>query len=192
MDREKYLSATGAEYIRAMFANTGADGALTLREEGKEPVTWYMRWTEADMEEIVRRYEALEAVLTRLGREHRRWEDSPEEMTEDLKAAWNIFVVPYPHHGMDEEQLAELALKEELGDALTEEEEKLLEKRYEWLAKNALTRLPKDRCNPLFLIQRGRRYEKLVTLGAPKVVLDSEARCLAEELALYHGLMEVN
>lgn len=185
MNRENYLSVSGADYIRAMFANTKEDMSLTFEEEGKENTTCYMDWKEADMEEIVARFEKLLSALTRLGQEHDRWETSTEDMPEDLLAVWNTYIVPYPDHGMDENQLFDISMKKELGEPLTQEEKRMLEKKYAWLAKHAETRLPYVRRTPLFVIQRARRYEKLVALGAPAMVTQNEARYLAEELALY-------
>ena len=189
MNRNDYLTLSGADYIRAMFANTKADASLTF--EAEEPVTWYMDWSEADAEEIVTEYKKLQSDLTRLAKDHDRWRGSTEGMPAELLEVWNTYILPYPDQGMDDDKIFDISMKLEVGDPLTEEEKKLWYRYDAWREKNALTRLPMDRCNPAFLIQRARRYEKLVSLHAPKIIIDNEARYLAEELALYRGLLPV-
>jgi len=61
----------------------------------------------------------------------------------------------------------------------------MLDRQRDWMKINALTRLPYDRCNPASMIQRARRYEKLVSLKAPRLIQENEARALAEQLVLY-------
>ena len=186
MNREDSLSVSGADYIRAMFANTQADGALFLEDEGENGVTWFMDWQKEDADEVVARFEALLAALTKLGKEHTRWETSTKDMPADLLEVWNTYIVPYPDHGMDREKLFEISMKAEFDKKLTLEEEELLVREQEWQWENALTRLPYNRCHPVALIQRAKRYEKLIKLQAPQVVLDNEARCLAAEMVLYY------
>lgn len=186
MNREDYLSVSGADYIRAMFANTQADGALFLEDEGENGVTWFMDWQKEDADEVVARFETLLAALTKLGKEHTRWETSTKDMPADLLEVWNTYIVPYPDHGMDHEKLFEISMKAEFDEKLTLEEEELLVREQEWQWENALTRLPYNRCHPVALIQRAKRYEKLIKLQAPQVVLDNEARCLAAEMVLYY------
>ena len=69
---------------------------------------------------------------------------------------------------------------------LTEEEFALLEEYWEWYEQQCLQRLPYNRRSPAELINRARRYERLVSLHAPEIVLENEARCLAEEMVLYY------
>lgn len=186
MNRDNYLSLSGADYIRAMFTNTQADGSLTFEEEGENGVTWFMDWTEADAEEIVGRFKALLSALSKLGKEHTYWEKSTEGIPEDLLEVWNTYIAPYPDHRMDPDELFEISMKAEFDENLTREEEELLDREQEWLHKNALTRLPYNRCHPVALIQRAKRYERLTQMNAPKLVLNNEERCLAEEMVLYY------
>lgn len=190
MNRDNYLSVSGTDYIRAMFKNTQADGALTIEDEGENGATWFMDWQEADVEEVIARFETLLAALTQLGREHTYWEDFKEEMPADLQAVWDTYIAPYPDHGMDHDELFDISMKAEFDEPLTEEEEGMLRKEVRWLEENALTRLPYNRTHPAELIQRARRYERLTQLHAPKVVLDNEERCLAEEMALYYCMAQ--
>ena len=69
---------------------------------------------------------------------------------------------------------------------LTEEEEALLKRHDAWIEQQCLQRLPHVGCTSVYLINRARRYERLVSLHAPEIVLENEARCLAEEMVLYY------
>ena len=189
MDRENFMALSGADYIRAMYANT-IDGKLEMEEEGFEPEILKLDWNEAILEEVVARFEKLQSALSRLGREHAYWSISTKDMPEELLEVWNTYILPYPDHGMDEEALFDAGTKAECGMDLTEEEEELLEKHMAWMREHALSRLPYNRKNPAGLIQRARRYEKLVSLHAPKVVVDNEGHSLAEELVVYYCLAE--
>ena len=186
MNRENYLSVSGTDYIRAMFANTQPDGTLFVEDEGENGTTWFMDWQKRDADELIARFEALLAALKKLGKEHDRWETSAKDMPADLLEVWNTYIAPYPDHGMDREKLFELSMKVEFDEKLTQEEEELLDREQAWLHKNALMRLPFNRCHPAALIQRAKRYERLTQLNAPKLVLDNEERCLAEEMVLYY------
>ena len=105
MNRNDYMTISGADYIRAMFANTEADGTLTLESEPEDSATWHMDWREENAETIAAEYEVLNAALTRLGKEHDRWEKSTEGMPEDLLEFWNTYILPYPSHDLDKDKL---------------------------------------------------------------------------------------
>ena len=182
---------SGAQYIRAMFANMNEEGGVTLEREVGEPFIYYMDWTKEEMEAIVADYEKLEAALTQLGKEHGYWERSTRDMPADLLEIWNTYVAPFPENDFDEEQLEEIWEKNSLGEELTQEEKELDRRYIDWFEEVSLQRLPYKRCSSLFLMNHARRYEKLVSLHAPKVVVDREALYLAEEFAMYHGGLEV-
>ena len=107
-------------------------------------------------------------------------------MPEDLLQVWNTYIVPYPDYDRDIDRLLCISMDAESGEPLTEEEQAMLDKEEKWLRENALTRLPFNRCEPAAMIQRAKRYEKLVSLHAPKVVCDCELLALAEEMAYYY------
>ena len=191
MNRNDYMTVSGADYIRAMYANTKADSSLTFEENGVEPVTRHMDWTEEKAERIAAEYEKLLTALNALSKDFDRWVQSTEGMPANLLEIWNTYILPYPDHGLDDEKLFDISMKWEMGEPLTEEEQTLWNRCVTWMEDNALNRLPKDRCNPAFLILRVRRYTRLTALHAPKIIVDIEAHYLAEELALYRGLQKV-
>lgn len=188
MNHDHFLSVSGADYIRAMFANT-KDGILTLGdEEYVEKIP--LDWDEETMEEMVSIYEELVSDLTGLAENHKVWEHSMEGLPLGLLGAWLTFMKPYPEYADDSDKLFFLSMKAELHEEMTPEEEQQLDAWRTWMEEQALTRMPYNRCNPASLIQRARRYEKLVALKAPQIVLNNESRHLAEELVQYYCLTE--
>lgn len=184
MNRENFASASGPDYIRAMYANTH-DGKLTIGDEDNGMEILGIDWNEQSMEEVIAYFETLLAALTRLGQMI-----AGETVPGELREVYDTYIKPYPDHGMDPEMLYDISMKAELNMPLTEEEAELLDKHIDWLRENALTRLPFNRCNPSPVIQRARRYVRLMQLNAPAMVMNIEARYLAEELVFYCCLAE--
>lgn len=184
MNRDNSSAMTGVEYIRAMFSDTDADGTLLMEDEEYSD-EFYMDWTEADVAALTERFEKLLSALAQLGKFFPHAETA-EDLPEALQAVWHTYIRPYPSHGMDAEELMELSMKEETGTALTVEEQDMLEKERQWLRENALKRLAFNGCHPVNLIQRARRYKKLVQLRAPQIIIAHEERALAEAMALYY------
>ena len=186
MDRFDYNAISGADYIRAMFANTKPNGALYLEDDEE---TWYLDWKEEDAEAIAGEFECLRAALARLAPDYDRWLKSTEGMPEDLQEIWDTYLRPYPDHGLDSNRLFEIGMKQECDAPLTEVEKLLRDQQITWMMENALSRLPYDRCNPVNVIQHARRYARLIMLQAPKVVINNEAQLLAEELVWYRAAL---
>ena len=59
-----------------------------------------------------------------------------------------------------------------------------------WFEENAKKRLPTKNNTPISLMNRAKRYSRLVQLNAPAVVLEEEAMRFAEEFVLYYCLNE--
>ena len=47
-------------------------------------------------------------------------------------------------------------------------------------------KIPFNRRSVADMITRAARYERLIELGAPEIVVTEEGRCLAEEMVLYY------
>jgi hypothetical protein len=69
---------------------------------------------------------------------------------------------------------------------LSQEEQALYEQSIRWKEEQASNRLPGKGGNALALICHARWYTRLMELKAPQIAIENEARCLAEELVLYH------
>ena len=180
MIRNDKLEMTASEYIRALFDET-EDGVLEIWHEDETDegytVAYPMAWSGADMEELVQQFELLRSQLDRI---------AAGEQSEELDEIYNIYVRPYDVCPFDDEQMDEVLDKLDLALPLSQEEQVLYERYIHWQEKQASSRLPAKGRNAFRLIPHARRYTRLMELKSPQIVIENEARCLAEELALYH------
>jgi hypothetical protein len=194
-------------YIRHMFAAT-ENGKFTVeykdREYGFEDYekTFQVNWTEEDAEKTVEKYNLLTFALARIGRLHDQLGDEESRknlLSEGDLEIWNTYVRPYEPLEVDWDKLhIDPCTQEELmqlvedaywrgryGD-LFEEEELLLQWHWKWQEEQSQKRIPFNRRSCANLILRAMRYEKLISLGAPEIVVTEEGRWLAEEMVLYY------
>jgi hypothetical protein len=183
---------TPQDYIRQLFRET-KDGKLSITYApfiGKpETSTYQVNWTEVDVEEIVHRYNLLTFALARIGQLDDQLEDKAIRgkllSVGDLEI-WNTYICPYEPFECDLSIVEEIHERAQLGDLFEEEEE--LWKRYcIWREDQSRKRIPFNRRSSADMIQRARRYEKLISLHAPEIVVTEEGRCLAEEMVLYYA-----
>ena len=97
---------------------------------------------------------------------------------------WNTYVRPYDEFEEDLSVIAAIEARA-IGD-LFEEEEEILEKYYKWIEEQSQKRIPFNRRSSADLINSAARYERLISLNAPEIVITEEGRWLAEEIALYY------
>lgn len=190
MDEKTRRECTPQEYIRKLFSET-QDGKLRINYfsffDGNYSLDYRMNWTKQDAEAVVEDYNELTAALTRIGELHEELEDEENRtklLTTKELAAWLTYILPFEPFEVDMDVIGELYSRME-GDSLEEEEYELLERYHQWFVENSHKRLPSDQWCPAQLINRARRYEKLIEMKSPEVVINEEGRCLAEEMVLY-------
>ena len=193
MTEEERRSLTPRQYIHRLFADT-RDGKLEItyyHPQNLEPPhtrTYEMHWGEAELEQMVQRYEKLETMLrTFAGLQTQLEEEETRKkvLNQEQLQAWETFVKPFPPFEVTESVIGELYYRAEF-DTLDDEENELLERYYWWRQNNSLARLPFLRRSPADMILRAQRYETLVGWNAPEEVLMDEGRWLAEEMVLYY------
>ena len=180
------------QYIRELFAAT-KDGKVKItcytEIEGPYDCTYEMDWTVADAEKVVERYEALIAALSKIGKLHDELENEDKRRKvlnlEEL-FVWETYIRPFDTFEGDGELLDDIYDRRNCGDELTDDEHEMLERHYEWFNEQSLRRLPFERRSPMHVVNRAQRYEHLVSLNAPEIVIGNEGRCLAEEMVLYY------
>lgn len=180
MIKNDEIEMTASDYIRALFEET-KDGVLEIWYEDETDegymIAYSMVWSRADMEDLVQQFEILRSQLDCI---------TAGEQSEELAEIYNIYVRPYDTCPVDSEQLDDVLDKLDLALPLSQEEQALYEQYIHWQEQQASSRLPAKGSNALGLISRARRYTRLMELKAPQIVIENEARCLAEELVLYH------
>jgi uncharacterized protein (DUF1810 family) len=179
------------KFIRQLFAET-KDGRVSIEYTPffDEPytMTYEMDWTADDVENLVQRYDALTAALTRIGKLHKVLDEDANRkrfLTPQEQLVWDTYIRPFDPFDGDLDEVADLEFFSET-ETLTEEEQAILDRHYAWYEANCLQRLPVVKCTPTRVINHAQRYERLVSLNAPVVVIDEEGRNLAEQLALYY------
>ncbi len=191
MNENTRAECTPQEYVRKLFEET-KDGKLTINYfpilDQPYSSTYKMDWTEQDAENVVQQYSSLTSALARIGKLHDELQDEANRqnlLTAEELEIWNIYIRPFEPFETDLDVIAELYFRSE-GDSLTDEEYDLLERHHEWFVANSRQRLPFDKCCPAKLVNRVQRYEKLVSVNAPKTIVEQEGRSLAEEMVLYY------
>jgi hypothetical protein len=190
---EKRLKTTPIQHICNLIASI-KDGVLIF--------TWYdpidppyhlaydVSCTAADVDEVISRYEALVKALEAISASRERLDngENPKDvLTTEQFSVWDTYV-----HDFDEKfdsgeyDLDIIYDMSKCGASLSDEEQDLIERHYEWLETQSLKRLPKRAYSPMNLILRAKRYEYLVSHKAPKSVIDEEGRGLAEEIIIYY------
>ena len=202
MNEKMRNDLTPQGYIRHMFAET-ENGKLKIRyADFNEEITYDLNWTEDDVEETVQRYNLLTSALARIGRIHDELEDEENRrklLSEADLEVWNTYVHPYeplevdwdklgipPCNQVELLKLIESAQERAYDSDLFEEEEYLLEQYCMWKEEQSQKRIPFNRRSCASMITRAARYERLISLGAPEIVVTEEGRCLAEEMVLYY------
>ena len=163
-----------------------------------------VNWTKEDAEKTVQRYNLLTFALARIGRLHDQLDDEESRkrlLSEDDLAVWNTYIRPYepmevknwdelyPILPCEQEELMSLiySIHVRAQDSDLIEEEELLWKQYcMWEEEQSQKRIPFHRRSCVDLIIRARRYERLISMNAPEIVVTEEGRCLAEEMVRYY------
>ena len=184
------INLTPQGYIRMMFEET-KDGKFNLTDcsifKNQESITFEWNWTKDDAEMIERKYSVLTAALNRIGCLHDQLED--REIREKLLSksdldVWNTYVCPFESFE-DDDIINEIYDRVISGEV--SEDEKTIWKRYcIWREEQSQKRIPFNRRSALNMIIRAARYERLISIHAPDVVVIEEGRCLAEEMILYY------
>ena len=207
MNAQMRNDLTPQGYIRHMFAET-QNGEFKVRyteffnDSVEKERTLQLNWTAEDAEKVEQRYNLLTSALARIGRLHDQLENEENRkklLSESDLEVWNTYVQPfepmevnwdelYPLSPCEPEELPYLICEiheRAIGD-LIEEEELLLKLYYMWREEQSQKRIPFNRRSSADMITRAMRYEKLISIGAPEIIVTEEGRLLAEEMVLYY------
>ena len=192
---EKRFETTPVQHIRNLIEGI-KDGQLkiTYYDVFDEPYTrsYNVACTTADVDEFISRYEVLTKALESIGKVRGMLEDGAkieDVLSPDHIDVWNTYIRDFDEEfDAGEFNLDEIYAMRESGAELNEEEHNVLDRHYEWFEEQCLKRLPKKVYSPMYLINRAQRYERLHSFRTPKLVIEEEGRCLAEEIILYYAV----
>ncbi|MBQ1187017.1 MAG: hypothetical protein IIX54_04955 [Clostridia bacterium] len=194
-------------YIRHMFSET-KNGEFKVEYTDffnnsvpKERIL-QLNWTAEDAEKVEQRYSLLTSALARIARIHDQLADEESRkklLFESDFDVWNTYVQPFEPLEVNWDELDSIppCEPEELPSLIYEiheraigdlipEEEKLLKWHYMWREEQSQKRIPFNRRSSADMITRAMRYEKLLSIGAPEIIVTEEGRYLAEEMVLYY------
>ena len=179
-------------FIRGLFNET-RNGKVTFsyinpdNDFAEEEKTLELNWTAEDAGKVETKYTILTEALARIAKVHNKLDNEETRiklLTPSDLEVWNTYIRPYDEFEYDMSVINEII--ERLDGDLFEEEEEIWKKYCMWREEQSQKRIPFNRRSSADLITRAMRYEKLLSLGAPEIVVTEEGRYLAEEMVLYY------
>ena len=191
--KNTYLASI--DYVTSLFAATGRDGVLRLpknfgtdEERNDEFDTFKMSWSRDELNLLVSEFHELYAGLSEIAKVYDKLDNNPELVRDALDNpvlfdTWQLYLQRPQWHG-EEERMMDVALKKEAqAEELSAEEESLLEKYHGEELLESVKNLGGNRFAYDVHIH-ALRLCKLMNLGAPKIIIEHEARCLIGCMAL--------
>ena len=191
--KNTYLASI--DYVTSLFAATDRDGALRMpknfgtdEEQDDEFDIFKMSWSRDDLNMLLSEFQELYAGLSEIAKVYDKLDNNPELVRDTLDNPvlfdiWQLYLQRPQWYGEEERMLDAAMEKEAQAEELSAEEERLLEKyRGEELLESV-----KNLGGNWFAYDvhiHTLRLCKLMNLGAPKIIIEHEARCLIGCMAL--------
>ena len=196
-DPDRVTELTPLEMIDEMFSDTESDGTYYGFEpysdfEESRLMQYKLSWTEEDRDRVKAEFTMLSAALRECAERGEvlpgceRWL-APLEQDIDygfLVKLGIIDVADADFPGLSEEVMDWILTKIEYGEGFSESEQTAFTQYRDALDKEAAGRIGEGLYSSS-VIQFARRYYRLIELGAPRIVIDNEARNLAQAM-VYH------
>ena len=183
------------DYVTSLFAATDRDGALRMpknfgtdEEQDDEFDIFKMSWNRDDLNMLLSEFQELYAGLSEIAKVYDKLDNNPELVRDALDNpvlfdTWQLYLQRPQWYG-EEERMLDVALKKEAqAEELSAEEERLLEKYHSEELLESVKNLGGNRFAYDVHIHALRLCE-LMNHGAPKIIIEHEARCLIGCMAL--------
>ena len=191
--KNTYLASI--DYVTSLFAATGRDGALRMPEnfgadderDDKFDV-FQMFWSRDELNLLLSEFHELYAQLSEIAKVFDKLSDIPELVRDTLDNpilfdTWQLYLQRPQWYG-EEERMLDVALKKEAqAEELSAEEERLLEKYHSEELLESVKNLGGN-CFAYDVHIHALRLCELMNQGAPKIIIEHEARCLIGCMAL--------
>ena len=190
--KNTYLASI--DYVTSLFAATDRDGALRMpknfgtdEEQDNEFDTFKMSWNRDDLNMLLSEFHELYAGLSEIAKVFDKLSDIPELVRDTLDNpilfdTWQLYL-QRPQWGEEERMLDAAMEKEAQAEELSAEEERLLEKYRGEELRESVKNLGGN-CFAYDVHIHALRLCKLMNHGAPKIIIEHEARCLIGCMAL--------
>ena len=191
--KNTYLASI--DYVTSLFAATDRDGALRMpknfgtdEEQDDEFDIFKMSWNRDGLNLLLSEFQELYAGLSEIAKVYDKLDNNPELVRDALDNPvlfdiWQLYLQRPQWYG-EEERMLDVALKKEAqAEELSAEEERLLEKYRSEELRESVKNLGGN-CFAYDVHIHALRLCKLMNLGAPKIIIEHEARCLIGCMAL--------
>lgn len=191
--KNTYLASI--DYVTSLFAATDRDGALRMpknfgtdEEQDNEFDIFKMSWNRDDLNMLLSEFQELYAGLSEIAKVFDKLSDIPELVRDTLDNpvlfdTWQLYLQRPQWYG-EEERMLDVALKKEAqAEELSAEEERLLEKYHSEELLESVKNLGGN-CFAYDVHIHALRLCELMSIGAPKIIIEHEARCLIGCMAL--------
>ena len=191
--KNTYLASI--DYVTSLFAATDRDGALRMpknfgtdEEQDDEFDIFKMSWNRDDLNMLLSEFQELYAGLSEIAKVYDKLDNNPELVRDTLDNpilfdTWQLYLQRPQWYG-EEERMLDVALKKEAqAEELSAEEERLLEKYHSEELLESVKNLGGN-CFAYDVHIHALRLCKLMSIGAPKIIIEHEARCLIGCMAL--------
>lgn len=191
--KNTYLASI--DYVTSLFAATDRDGALRMpknfgtdEEQDNEFDTFKMSWSRDELNLLLSEFHELYAQLSEIAKVYDKLDNNPELVRDTLDNpihfdTWQLYLQRPQWYG-EEERMLDVALKKEAQtEELSAEEERLLEKYHSEELLESVKNLGGN-CFAYDVHIHALRLCELMSIGAPKIIIEHEARCLIGCMAL--------
>lgn len=191
--KNTYLASI--DYVTSLFAATDRDGALRMpknfgtdEEQDDEFDIFKMSWNRDDLNMLLSEFQELYAGLSEIAKVYDKLDNNPELVRDALDNpilfdTWQLYLQRPQWYG-EEECMLDVALKKEAqAEELSAEEERLLEKYHSEELLESVKNLGGN-CFAYDVHIHALRLCELMNHGAPKIIIEHEARCLIGCMAL--------
>lgn len=191
--KNTYLASI--DYVTSLFAATDRDGALRMpknfgtdEEQDNEFDIFKMSWNRDDLNMLLSEFHELYAGLSEIAKVYDKLDNNPELVRDTLDNpilfdTWQLYLQRPQWYG-EEERMLDVALKKEAqAEELSAEEERLLEKYRSEELLESVKNLGGN-CFAYDVHIHALRLCELMSIGAPKIIIEHEARCLIGCMAL--------
>lgn len=195
MNFAKNTYRASIDYVTSLFAATDRDGALRMpknfgtdEEQDNEFDIFKMSWNRDDLNMLLSEFHELYAGLSEIAKVYDKLDNNPELVRDTLDNpilfdTWQLYLQRPQWYG-EEERMLDVALKKEAqAEELSAEEERLLEKYRSEELLESVKNLGGN-CFAYDVHIHALRLCELMNHGAPKIIIEHEARCLIGCMAL--------
>lgn len=195
MNFAKNTYRASIDYVTSLFAATDRDGALRMpknfgtdEEQDNEFDIFKMSWNRDDLNMLLSEFQELYAGLSEIAKVYDKLDNNPELVRDTLDNpilfdTWQLYLQRPQWYG-EEERMLDVALKKEAqAEELSAEEERLLEKYHSEELLESVKNLGGN-CFAYDVHIHALRLCELMNHGAPKIIIEHEARCLIGCMAL--------